>query len=93
MSRRNKSLKLVNSPKKTFLPPFFQEAAWVVGEVVRSWWEEKGEKEMVPRNFPPFYPLPLINLELTRSGREVAESSRASPWPREGMHSCRRGCH
>lgn len=56
----------------------------MVGEVVRSWWEKRGEEEMVPRDFPPFSPLPPTNLELTRAGREVAESSQAPPRPQRG---------
>lgn len=55
-----------------------------MGEVVRSWWEKRGEEEMVPRDFPPFSPLPPTNLELTRAGREVAESSQAPPRPPRG---------
>ena len=63
-----------------------------MGQVVRSWWEETGEEEMVPRDFPPFSPLPATNLELTRAGREVAESSHAPPRPPKGSHSSGRGC-
>ena len=55
-----------------------------MGEVVRSWWDKRGEEEMVPREFPPFSPLPPTNLELTRAGREVAESSQAPPRPQRG---------
>ena len=55
-----------------------------MGEIVRNWWEERGEEEMVPRDFPPFSPLPPTNLELTRVGREVAESSQAPPRPPRG---------
>lgn len=39
---------------------------------------------MIPRDFPPFSPLPPTNFELTRAGREVAESSQAPPRPPKG---------
>lgn len=49
-------------------------------ESSRSWWEE----ETVPRELPSTLLLSSINLELTRAGREVAESSLVPPLPQRG---------
>lgn len=47
---------------------------------MRSWWEE----ETVPRRAFFHFPLSPINLELTKAGREVAESSLVPPLPQRG---------
>lgn len=91
-SRRNEWLNLVNSPKKTSLPPFLQEAPWVVGEAVRSWWEERrGKGYQGTLLHSPLSPSP------TRSspglGGKWLRAHRHSLGPREGAHSCGRGCH
>lgn len=53
-------------------------------EAVRSWWEERGGKGDGTKGLSSILPSPLTNLELTRAGREVAESSQAPPQPPRG---------
>lgn len=56
----------------------------MVREAVRSWWEERGGKGDGTKGLSSILPSPLTNLELTRAGREVAESSQAPPQPPRG---------
>lgn len=50
---------------------------------MRSWWEKRGRGDGI-KGLSSILPSPPTNLELTRAGREVAESSRAPPRPPRG---------
>ena len=66
-------------PSEFLLPPLCLEAPWLM----KSREELVGRGDCTEKTFPPLSPF-LINLELTKAGREVAESSLEPPLPQRG---------
>lgn len=74
-SRRNTSLKPINSSKKDLLLSCWSLLGWRGKE--RRWCEERGKEERAPRDLPTLSTLSATSVQVTRAGREVVSSSRA----------------